>query len=325
MAWQGHAQGVLVEPTFGHQRGYDGAVSYRHCADLAVVDGRWRPRASGASQQREVEALNLVVTMGNKAYLPIMNGWYERACSLQLNHTTIALDWSTRQYLHRQRIPYRFNRNLTTRDDALPFGSGGFQSLGIVKCSWIRNLLLENLSFAFVEMDVALVRNPFDCTIRRDCFTQMFDLEIQSNIHPSDSPPMGHEVNIGVFWIRSCASTVQLWQKVIRCMTHPSFHPCGENLWDQALISKLLWSSNGTWNGLRLKGQEEQEGPEDAPIDFHTLDPYAFPTGGSPWSMGIVPKRWYDENHRRPTLVHCTGRTRIEDKKACLEWNWLNY
>ena len=86
----------------------------------------------------------------------------------------------------------------------------------------------------------------------------------------------------------------------------------------EAVISKLLWGSEGTWNGVDLNGTREQ-------IYFRTLDVYAFPTGGSPTQMGVVSKSWYTENHRRPPLVHCTGRTGKAAKRACLEWNGANY
>ena len=178
-----------------------------------------------------------------------------------------------------------------------------------------------------------------------DAQAPSYDLQIQLNLGPGGipgnlrGPPLRTELNIGFFLLRATTAAQRLVGATVAKLAN--------NLgWDQALFSQTAWEQVERWDfqgGKRASGVRQgvchhcnashpqhghahggSSGSDRDALSMLLLSVWHYPTGGITHGLHrtpVVSIGEYRATNSTPVIMHCTGRTGVVSKQACMkEW-----
>jgi hypothetical protein len=268
--------------------------------------------ASAARSKSSVVAVPI-----NWAQIPLLDRFLEMSKNVLLeNVTVLALDEQTLKHCMTKSIAVEFNPDLVAASGDLLFGSPEFMRLGVLKFAWLLELLLRGYEVVITDVDIHMVKNPFDCNSQiSSCIGSSVDFEITPN---QERPAKNAELNIGFMRFVPSPLSLDLVRDVLAELQRDS------SKWDQEVFSAFAWKrSCGVYtdDDQALSFQEWADAFPCDGLRFRILPLFNFPYGGSPrlHQYGIISPKVYADANALPTLVHCTGRTSAVHKTACLD------
>jgi len=189
---------------------------------------------AAATTTAHLNANSLVVLPINAAQIPLLVKFlYSSRKVLLANVTVLALDEQTLQYCQNSNISVEFDSNLVSISSDMEFKSTEFMKLGILKFTWLLKLLKRGHDVVMTDVDIHLVRNPFECNDQfSSCIGYPFDIEITIN---QERSILNAELNIGFMRVLPTKYSFELVEAVLAELYKDPTQ------WDQQVFSTLVW------------------------------------------------------------------------------------